>query len=172
MDHGGISGQDHQGALAGIDPGTFRQRVHQAFQRLYRGAVQVTGMIRPFHGIGDAGQNIASVGALSIDSLSLPCHGTGIQIHQLHDDGGGTIVHRQTVVMLSRIPGFYVGNGPIMFPAHQRNGDIKIRLSAQRIKLSQNRQRDDHMFEPQMFQRQADAFFIAGRRLFRGHFEL
>ena len=74
---------------------------------------------------------VCSVGNLTADNFFFPNDSAGIQIHQLHDNGGRTIVYSKTVVVGGGIAGFHIGHDPVVFPMDKGYRNIKSGISAE-----------------------------------------
>ena len=161
MDHGSIAGYDHNGKGCGVNTGGSRQLIQKLAQRMGRGLLQLRYMAAIFQGVGDAGEDIGAVGNLAADNSFFPNHRAGVQIDQLHHQGGGAIVQGQAVVVGGGIAGFHIRYHPVLFPMHQGNGDIKSRISAQGIELAKHLQREGDGRIAQGLERQFDSLLIA-----------
>ena len=133
----------------------------------HRSLLQPVHMFRVLQSIGNSGENVRSVVYLTTDQLLLPGNCPGIQIHKPHNNSGGAIVHRQTVVPASGIPRLHRHNHPVPIASHQGHGDLKVPFPARRIQASQHRQGKGYGFVAQLLQRQPDTLFIAAALVFR-----
>ena len=119
--------------------------------------------------IGNAGQDICSISSLAVYFFFLGDDRAGIQIDQLHHDGRGAIVHRQTIMPLPPVTGFHSGNDPIGFTVDKRYGNIIAAVPAHGIELTQNRKRNRNILIAVFTQCQPDPLLIADRHFLRGH---
>ena len=171
MDHGGIAGQDHNRAAARVDPCAVRQLLQKHAEGLHSCVLQMRQVSRRFHGIGDPGEDIGAVGGLAVYGSFFTDDRTGIQVDQLHDHGGGAVVHRKAVMAGGGIACFHIRDHPVVFPVDQRDGDIESCVPAKGIEPAQYLQREGDRFIAEGIQRQPDPPVIADGYLLRGHFQ-
>ena len=170
MDHGGITGNDHNGTFGRINPCTVGQLFQQPSKGFRSSFLQIRHMTFFLQSIGNPGQNIRSISRLPGDGGFFSDEGSGVQVHQLHHNGGGTIIHRKSIVIGSGVTGFHICNDPVKFPMYQSNRNIKSRMPAQGIQFPQHLQREGHRLIAQGIQGQFHPSVVTDRQLLRWHF--
>ena len=99
-----------------------------------------------FKAVSDAGQNVRSVGYLTVYNFFFCDERAGIQVDQLHQDRGGAIVHRKPVMVMALVARFHMGHDPVVFSMNKGHRNIEICVPAHGVEGPQDVQGNRHMF--------------------------
>ena len=81
-----------------------------------------------FKAVSDTGQNVRSVGYLTVYNFFFCDNRSGVQINQLHQDRGGAIVHRKPIMVMALVARFHMGHDPVVLSVDKGHRNIKIRI--------------------------------------------
>ena len=124
-----------------------------------------------FKAVSDTGQNVRSVGYLTVYKLFFCDEGAGIQVDQLHQDRGRAIVHRKPVMVMALVTRFHMGHDSVVFSVNKGHRNIEIRVPAHGVENPQDVQGNGHMFIAKSTQCQQDPAVITDRGFFCWHFQ-